>query len=178
MRRRRIGADVVGFDEHAHAALNHCAEIHMRLVEGVRVLADKRNELALKAFRFTNSVMALQRIHSMYALARRRGEKVEVKDFDERKNHSWRPFQLAFVLLSLPSLADPTHTDRTKPAHGQCPSPSSCSAPGRMPYSLPTSSSRPVANFLAWCEQQGIELRRVTPGLADHFLPHYLALFS
>ena len=30
MRRRRIGADVVGFDEHAHAALNHCAEIHKR----------------------------------------------------------------------------------------------------------------------------------------------------
>ena len=28
---------------------------------------------------------------------------------------SWRPFQLAFILLSIPSLADPTHKDRTKP---------------------------------------------------------------
>ena len=113
--RGRIGAELVGFDEHAHTALDRCAEIHERLIEGVRVLADEKNELALKAFRFTNAVMAQQRIHSIYALARRRGEKVEVLDFDERKNRSWRPFQLAFVLLSLPALADPMHADRTKP---------------------------------------------------------------
>ena len=31
---------------------------------------------------------------------------------DEPKNHSWRPFQLAFLLLNLPALADPTHPDR------------------------------------------------------------------
>jgi hypothetical protein len=59
--------------------------------------------------------MAKQRIHSMFALARRRGDKYEIADFDQRKNRSWRPFQLAFVLLSLPSLADPTHADRAKP---------------------------------------------------------------
>ena len=35
---------------------------------------------------------------------------------DVPKNRSWRPFQLAFVLLSIPSLADPTHPDRTDPA--------------------------------------------------------------
>ena len=38
----------------------------------------------------------------------------------------------------------------------------------RRPY------GRPVENFLAWGEQQGIELRQVTPSLAGHFLPHYL----
>ena len=32
-----------------------------------------------------------------------------------RKNRSWRPFQLAFMLLSVPALADPTHRDRTQP---------------------------------------------------------------
>ena len=113
--RGRIGAELVGFDEHAHAALDLCAEIHERLVEGAQVLVDEKNELALKAFRFANAVMAQQRIHSIYALERRRGEKVEVQDFDERKNRSWRPFQLAFLLLSLPALADPMHADRTKP---------------------------------------------------------------
>ena len=113
--RDRIGTEVVGFDEHAHAALDRCAEIHVRLVEGIRVLADEKQGLALKAFRFANAVMAQQRIHSIYALARRRGEKVEIEDFDEPKNRSWRPFQIAFVLLSLPSLADPTHAARTKP---------------------------------------------------------------
>ena len=105
--RGRIGAELVGFDEHAHAALDLCAEIHERLVEGAQVLVDEKNALALKAFRFANAVMAQQRIHSIYALERRRGEKVEVQDFDERKNRSWRPFQLAFLLLSLPALADP-----------------------------------------------------------------------
>ncbi len=114
-RRDGIGTDVVGFDEHAYAALDRCDEIHARLVDGVRLLADEKNELALKAFRFANAVMAQQRIHSIYALARRRGENVDAADFDQRKNRSWRPFQLAFVLLSIPALADPTHADRTNP---------------------------------------------------------------
>lgn len=113
--RHRIGSEVVGFDDYASTALDRCTEIHARLVEGVKLLADESDELALKAFRFANAVMAQQRIHSIYALARRRGENATVEDFDERKNRSWRPFQLAFVLLSLPSLADPTHADRTKP---------------------------------------------------------------
>ena len=30
--------------------------------------------------------------------------------------------------------------------------------------------ARPVGRFLAWCEEQGIELRQVTPGLAGRFL--------
>ena len=116
--RSRIGSDVVGFDEQANATLEQCEQIHERLVEGIRVLADEQDEMALKAFRFANSVMAKQRIHSMLALDRRRGRKVKIENLDKRENRSWRPFQLAFVLLSLPSLADPTHVDRTKPVEG------------------------------------------------------------
>ena len=85
--------------------------IYDRLVEGVNLLADASNDMALDAFRFANRVMAKQRIQSIYALARRRGDTADVSDFDIRKNRSWRPFQLAFVLLSLPSLADPKHSD-------------------------------------------------------------------
>ena len=29
------------------------------------------------------------------------------------KHHSWRPFQLAFLLINLPSLTDPTHAERS-----------------------------------------------------------------
>ena len=112
--RERVGSDIVGFDKHAHAALDNCAQIHERLVEGLRVLENEADDTALAAFRFANHVMAKQRIRSMYALARRRGDKVKVEDFDKSINRTWRPFQLAFILLSLPSLADPMHSDRTE----------------------------------------------------------------
>ena len=111
----RVGVDVVGHDAQAAAALDRCKEIEKRLEEGIAVLADAGNEKALAAFRFANRAMARQRIHSLFALSQRRGENKTLADFDQRKNRSWRPFQLAFILLSIPSLADPTHKDRTKP---------------------------------------------------------------
>ncbi|SDO98686.1 Helicase conserved C-terminal domain-containing protein [Lutimaribacter pacificus] len=112
---KRIGSDVVGHDAQALAALERCTEIKKRLDEGIKVLEDSSDDKPLEAFRFANRAMARQRIHSIYALERRRGSKKDVEDFNIRKNRSWRPFQLAFVLLSLPSLADPLHSDRTKP---------------------------------------------------------------
>ena len=113
--RDRIGNEVAGHDDQAEAALSRCEEILERLREGLDVLSDENDDKALRAFRLANRAMAKQRIHSMYALARRRGDKVALSDLDIRKNRSWRPFQLAFVLLSIPSLADPRHKDRTKP---------------------------------------------------------------
>ena len=111
----RIGSEVTGHDTQAEAVLERCKEIKERLEQGIGVLADPADDRALSAFRFANRAMARQRIHSMYALARRRGDKKELADFEVRKNRSWRPFQLAFILLSLPSLADPSHKDRAKP---------------------------------------------------------------
>ncbi|WP_422449530.1 MULTISPECIES: DISARM system helicase DrmA [unclassified Endozoicomonas] len=111
--RDRIGVDVTGYDEQANLALDRCEDIKERLIAGIDVLAE--NEMALKAFRFANEAMARQRVHGIYALERRRGSKESVEFFNERKNRSWRSFQLAFILLSIPSLADPTHSDRTKP---------------------------------------------------------------
>ncbi|MRI31380.1 helicase [Endozoicomonas sp. OPT23] len=110
----RIGEDVIGHNEQAEQALERCDQIKERLEAGIQILAD--NDLALKAFRFANMAMAKQRIHSIYALERRRGNKPKISEINIRKNRSWRPFQLAFMLLSLPSLADPTHKDRTVPA--------------------------------------------------------------
>ena len=111
--RARIGNDVVGYDVQSHGAMKRCQEIYERLQEGISTL--KSDERALVAFRFANQAMATQRVRSMYALAMRRGEEVTVDDFDEVKNRSWRPFQLAFLLLSIPSLANPNHPDRVKP---------------------------------------------------------------
>jgi hypothetical protein len=111
----RIGADVLGHDVQGAAALDRCKEIERRLEEGIAILADAGNDKVLAAFRFANRAMARQRVHSLFALSRRRGENKTLADFDQRRNRSWRPFQLAFILLSIPSLADPTHKDRTKP---------------------------------------------------------------
>jgi len=109
----RIGKDVEGYDLAANEAIANCREILDRLQEGVDVL--ESDDRALQAFRFANQAMALQRTHSIYSLKRRRGEEVTLDELNQPGNRSWRPFQLAFVLLSIPALADPGHRDRTEP---------------------------------------------------------------
>jgi hypothetical protein len=109
----RIGVSVVGYDTQSQQAVHQCQKIQARLQQGIDTL--KTNEKALAAFRFANQAMATQRVRSQYALAMRRGEDATVDKFDVLKNRSWRPFQLAFLLLSIPSLADPTHPDRVEP---------------------------------------------------------------
>ncbi|GBL39623.1 hypothetical protein EMGBD2_08810 [Nitrospirota bacterium] len=111
--RARVGNDVVGYDAQSRQAMDRCQDIYERLQEGIETL--KTDEKALAAFRFTNQAMATQRVRSMYALAMRRGEDIAVDDFDVLKNRSWRPFQLAFLLLSISSLANPKHSDRINP---------------------------------------------------------------
>jgi hypothetical protein len=111
--RSRIGHDVVGYDAQSRQAMDRCQDIYERLQEGIETL--KTDEKALAAFRFANQSMATQRVRSMYALAMRRGEDVTVDSFNVLQNRSWRPFQLAFLLLSIPSLANPNHPDRVKP---------------------------------------------------------------
>jgi hypothetical protein len=112
--RTRVGTEITGYDATANEALSRCKTTLERLQAGLKVLlADPK---ALEAFRFANRAMARQRVRGIYALRRRRGEELTLADVDVRKNRSWRPFQLAFLLLSIPSLADPKHTDRTSPA--------------------------------------------------------------
>ncbi|OUS30679.1 helicase [Gammaproteobacteria bacterium 45_16_T64] len=110
----RIGKDVNGHDDAAKNALVKCELINQRLEEGIAVLADESNDNALNAFRFANMAMAKQRVQSIYALERRRGnKKITVDELNIPKNRSWRSFQLAFLLLSIPALAKPEHKDRT-----------------------------------------------------------------
>lgn len=109
----RLANEIKGLDDPGNDVIARCEEILRRLREGMDTLfADSK---ALEAFRFANRSMALQRVRSIYALKRRRGEDVDAAKLDVSKNKSWRPFQLAFLLLSIPSLSDPAHTDRTSP---------------------------------------------------------------
>jgi len=112
-KRNAIDREAVGYDIPANEAMDRCHLILERLREGIEVLAT--DDRALAAFRFANRAMAVQRIRSIYALAKRRGDDVTFDTLNVRENRSWRPFQLAFILLALPALADPTHRDRTQP---------------------------------------------------------------
>jgi hypothetical protein len=57
-----------------------------------------------------------QRVHTLTGLERRVQPGLSAADAETavlaRPNWSWRPFQLAFVLINLPALADPTHAER------------------------------------------------------------------
>jgi hypothetical protein len=112
--RARVGEEIKGYDAPANEALDRCKTTLERLRAGLKVLLSEPK--ALDAFRFANRAMARQRVRGIYALKRRRGEELTFDSVDVRKNRSWRPFQLAFLLLSIPSLADPKHPDRTSPA--------------------------------------------------------------
>lgn len=95
-------------------AVGDCEHALERIRAAIALLdADPR---AAQAFRFANRAMYLQRVRSLYAEAVRRGKQPDLKEIDVPANHSWRVFQLAFILLNLPALADPTHPERSDPS--------------------------------------------------------------
>lgn len=107
---QRINSELGSYKLRAEDALDRCSQVLARLNDGIDTLSKDAN--AIDAFRFANSAMALQRVKSIQALAQRRGKPVSFESVDVPKNRSWRPFQLAFVLMSVPSLANPAHPDR------------------------------------------------------------------
>ena len=68
---------------------------------------------AARAFQFANRAMWLQRIRTIYSSGARQGEAPEMGAIDVAENRSWRPFQLAFILLNLPAMSDPRHKERS-----------------------------------------------------------------
>jgi hypothetical protein len=102
---------------YADEAVDHIARARValgRVRAGIGSLAEPD---VAEAFRFANHAMWQQRIHTIAAAARRSNDALKlhaaVASADLSKNRSWRPFQLAFVLLNLPALADPTHAERS-----------------------------------------------------------------
>lgn len=106
---------LVGHEEAAQRAVDRCARALQRIRAGIDLI--ENDPLAEEAFRFTNRAMWQQRIHSTFARKVRKKERqVEdgFADLDhDPSNRSWRLFQLAFVLLNLPSLSDLHHHDRS-----------------------------------------------------------------
>lgn len=105
------GADGLDeFEATAQQSLEDCREARTRIDTGVDLLAT--DPKAMKAFRFANRAMWQQRIHSLLSERRRAGGAATLEDLDQPANRSWRPFQLAFVLLNLPGVTRLDHADR------------------------------------------------------------------
>jgi len=94
----------------ADAALERCAHALTRMREGIALL--QHDAQAAEAFRFMNRAMWLQRTRTLFAEEQRRTSPRTLDDVDMPANRSWRPFQLAFILLNLPGLTDLAHPDR------------------------------------------------------------------
>lgn len=112
--RRKIGDPAEQLDdavEAANAALANGDQALARIREGIALLA--ADEQAAEAFRFASRAMWLQRTRSLYAEAVRRGRSPEMAAIDVPRNRTWYPFQLAFILLNLPSLTDLHHPARS-----------------------------------------------------------------
>ena len=103
----------------ARDSLGRARSVAARLHAGIERLAS--DEVAAEAFRFANRAMWQQRVHTVAATARRSAGETPFDDLlsaaDIPAQRSWRPFQLAFVLLNVPSLVDPAHPERS-PEHG------------------------------------------------------------
>lgn len=110
----RIGDLSTDEAEAARAALETARGIAARLRLGIELLPS--DPVAAEAFAFANHTMWQQRLHTLVALARREDPSLNLIDAEAqvaaKPNWSWRPFQIAFVLVNLPSLADPTHAER------------------------------------------------------------------
>ena len=106
----RVDDPVERLQDHEQAAADNLAQCRVtaaRIRAGIAALVDP---LVAEAFRFANAAMWQQRVHTVAVEARREEEGLSLSDaivrVDVREQRSWRPFQLAFVLLNLPAVAD------------------------------------------------------------------------
>ena len=109
-------SDLAEYRDVAHKALAHCRRTLERIRGGIDMLTSSAD--AQRAFAFMNRAMWQQRLHTIYAEERRKDNALGTLDaLDQPGNRSWRPFQLAFILLNLPSLTDLHHPERSTDAN-------------------------------------------------------------
>jgi hypothetical protein len=90
--------------------IDNCEGSLRRIREGIEVVSFGSDDVRL-AFCFANRAMSLQRKRSLIALAKRRNKGALTEE--EIDSPAWRPFQIAFILVAIPSLVDRQHRDRS-----------------------------------------------------------------
>lgn len=106
--------------ETARTHMGNCRECLRRMREGILLL--KQDSEVACAFRLMNEAMLMQQIHYAISsqstrswISKSGGLEIE-RTFDrpsyDDPNRKWRPFQLAFILMNLTAITDPTCTER------------------------------------------------------------------
>jgi hypothetical protein len=126
--RARIGnpaSRLEEFQDTAATVLDECERVSQRIQAGIDLLdpaSASYDSKATEAFRFANEAMWLQRVHTIAAALRRAEPERNLDDAlveaGRPARHRWYPFQLGFLLLNLPSLADPRHKERSSGSEG------------------------------------------------------------
>ncbi len=102
------------YQDTARSHMSECLYSYERMQQGVMLL--ERDEKVYRAFTLCNKAMLMQRMHSKISSQKRfpneepinwpKYESVGVKDA------KWRPFQLAFILMTIESIADKNSVNR------------------------------------------------------------------
>lgn len=85
--------------------VDDCRRASRRLSDGISLLESDAD--SLRAFRLANEAMRLQRVRTDWLRAGRPSPEP-----DDAGDGEWRPFQLAFILMCLSGIADPTSDQR------------------------------------------------------------------
>jgi hypothetical protein len=108
-------AQVATLPDHLRAtasdAVTEARAVHGQLADGLDFLTG--DDEAVRCFQFMNRVMADQRIHSQIAERRAKDPSLSVAQAEADVltgafPHHWRVFQLAFIVMQLRALTDPT----------------------------------------------------------------------
>lgn len=108
-------------ERYAKAAARHitlCREAYSRMKYGLKLL--RNNDVAWKSFSLTNKAMFIQRIHGGFQKEEHYPDdeawQDKMADLDyaaiDENSCRWRPFQLAFLLMSLRSIVEPGCQER------------------------------------------------------------------
>jgi hypothetical protein len=95
----------LSFVNRGEKIIKECQTASNRIAQGIDLI--ENNDDAYKSFCFMNQSMYLQRSISDFASKFGKGIDCSLGDFTKEDHSTWRPFQIAFILLNIASIANP-----------------------------------------------------------------------
>ncbi|MEH7248594.1 DISARM system helicase DrmA [Neobacillus niacini] len=104
---KKLPVEKVEDTESAEMSVIECWKVLNRIRSGIRLLEDAK---VFRAFIFMNQVMHTQISMKNYS---KKNDSTSLEVELKKENFSWRPFQLAFILLNLEGVVNPKSDDRS-----------------------------------------------------------------